>query len=301
MALDLKAVHKPFRRLGKLLKNFPDGPSPEDVHDIRTQTRRIEATVDAFHIEKKKPGSALVKSLKPIRKAAGDVRDMDVLTDFASSLKPEGDGECRLELMEHFAARRTKAATKLAKKVNANSRQIRVSLRQCAKLAESGLDAAGSRNAKPKDQRKTRQKAAQSMASSFKIEQELRDWPKLNNKNIHPFRLKLKEWRYILQLGQNSNSNLVDTLGEVKDQIGLWHDWNELTGIASQVLDHGANREIAKQIRARTKRELDKALAGANALRTQYLQTDSISGRKKKGVATEIHPAVARATSRLAG
>ena len=105
----------------------------------------------------------------------------------------------------------------------------------------------------------------------------------------------------MLELGENSDSRLVDSLGEVKDQIGLWHDWNELTGIAADVLDHGANCEISNQIRARTKRELQKALSSANALRTQYLQTDSISGRKKKGAVREIHPAVARATSRLAG
>lgn len=302
MALDAQAVHKPFRKLGKLLKNFPDPPTPEEVHNVRTQTRRIEAVARAFRLEEKKSGSALVKKLKPIRKAAGDVRDMDVLTDFAASLDPAGDRECRLELMEHLAARRTKSAKKLAKKVTSMAKQVRASLKHIGKLAEAGLDADGkSHKATTSESRKVREKSMQSMASSFQIEQDLRGWPRLTSKNIHPFRLKVKEWRYILELGQNSDSGLLDALGEVKDQIGLWHDWNELSGIANEALDHGSHCAVADQIRSRTKQELDKALTSANALRARYLQADAISGQRKKGVAAEIHPAVARATARLAG
>lgn len=299
MALDAKAVHKPFRKLGRLLKKFPDPPAPEDVHDVRTDTRRIEAMVDAFQLDHKKSGSPLLKSLTPIRKAAGDVRDMDVLTDFAASLQPDGDGQCRLQLMEHLAGRRTKAAAKLAKKVDANGKQARDSLKQCGKFAESGLDAAGLRNAKPKDKQKSREKSASSMVSSLAFEQELRAWPKLTEKNIHPFRLKVKEWRYLLQLGQDSDSKLIDVLGKVKDQIGLWHDWNELAGIAAKTLNHGARCPITAQIRARTRDELQKALQLANTFRAQYLPSEERRG-KKKTVVAEIHPAVARATSRLA-
>lgn len=298
MALDAKAVHKPFRKLGKLLKKFPDPPSPEDVHDVRTHTRRIEAMVGAFQLDNKKSGNTLVKSLKPIRKAAGEVRDMDVLTDFAASLDPKSDGDCRLRLMEHLTSRRNKAAAKLSKKVSVNEKQARNGLKQTGKLAEAGLDAANTRNANAKDKRKMREKSADSMASSLEIEQELRDWPKLTEKNIHPFRLKVKELRYVLQLGENSDSKLIDALGEVKDQIGLWHDWNELSGIAAKVLDHGAGCPITSEIRSRTKQKLEKALQSAKALREEYLQQPH--GPRKKGAVAEINPAVIKATSRLA-
>lgn len=298
MALDTKTVQKPFRKLGKLLKKLPDPPSPEDVHDIRTHTRRIEAVVGAFKLDKQKSGNKLVKSLKPIRKAAGGVRDMDVLTDFAASLDPKADGDCRLRLMEHLTIRRNKAAAKLLRKVSANEKQARNGLKQIGKLAEAGLDAANTRNAKPKDRSKMREKSAESMASSLEIEQELRDWPKLTEKNIHPFRLKVKELRYVLQLGENSDSKLIDALGEAKEQIGLWHDWNELSGIAAKVLDHGAACPITSEIRSRTKQELEKALQSADALREEYLHQPR--GPQKKGAVSEIHPAVIRATSRLA-
>jgi CHAD domain-containing protein len=201
--------------------------------------------------------------------------------------------------MEHLAACRTKAAGKLAKKVGANGKEVRSSLKEAGKFAEVGLDAGTSRNVKTKEKRKIREQSANSMASSFDIEQELRAWPKLNAKNIHPFRLKVKEWRYVLQLGQESDSRLLDELGRVKDQIGLWHDWNELSGIAAKAFDHGPGCSVMAQIRSRTKKEFEKALETANAFRAQYLPTEERRARKK-GVVTEIHPAVARATSRLA-
>jgi len=299
MALDAKSVNKPFRKLGNLLKHLPDLPSPEDVHDVRTQTRRIEAVVGAFNLGSKKSGGCLLEDLKPIRKAAGDVRDMDVLTDFAASLDPEGDGNCRLKLMEHLAGRRRKAASKLLKRVSAKEKHARPLLKECSKVAEAGLDSANSRNAEEKDKARSRRKSVNSMASSLQIAQELRSWPKLDESNIHSFRLKVKELRYVLQLGPHSDSKLIDELGKVKNQIGLWHDWNELCGITAEVLDHGASCPIAAQIRERTRHELRKALDAANRMRAEYLSAGSNRSPKKRAVA-DLHPAVIKATSRLA-
>jgi CHAD domain-containing protein len=303
MALDIKSVNKPFRKLRKLLKNFPDPPDPEDVHDVRTYTRRIEAMTGAFQLDSKKAGKNLAKSLKPIRRAAGDVRDIDVLTDFAASLDPNGDAACRLKLMQHLADHRTRAAARLAKKVKSNAQQARADLKQCATIAQHGIASVELKGIKEKDKQKSRRKSASSMASSLQIEQELRDWPRFSEKNLHPFRLKVKELRYVLQLAQDSDSKLIDVLGEVKDQIGLWHDWSELAAIAGQVLDHGARCPIAAQIRARTKQELDQAMKDADSLRAQYLPSKAENASKKsgrKGALSEIHPDLIKATSRLA-
>ena len=303
MPLDAKLVKKPFSKMRKLLKGFPDPPASEDVHDVRTYTRRVEATIGALQLRDKKTGKDLVKNLKPIRRAAGRVRDIDVLTDLAASLDPNGDRDCRLKLMQYLARHRTKSAAKLVKKVSALEKQLRAELKQCATAAGSGIDGTKTSSATEKDKRKSREKAARSITSTLQIEQELRDWPRLNKSNIHPFRIKVKELRYVLQLGQESDSPLTDVLGEVKDQIGLWHDWNEMAGLASQVLDHGARCALTAQIRARTKKELEKALHDANALRAQYLpgKADSASRKSgKKEVASEIPPKVIEAISRLA-
>jgi CHAD domain-containing protein len=304
MALDAEAIGKPFKKLRKLLKDFPDSPAAEDVHDLRTHTRRIEAIVGAFQLQDRKAGKSLKKDLKPIRKTAGDVRDMDVLTDLAASVEPEGDTDCRLKLIQHLSARRSKLAMKLAKKIAANKHQVRMELKDCEAIAEEGVGSATSVRAKKKDRQKSREKAVRSMSSSLQIEEDMREWPRLNKDNLHPFRLKVKELRYTLQLGQKSDSKLIEVLGEAKDQIGLWHDWNELAAIAADVIDHGARCPVVTRIRARANEEFQRALDGANALRTRYLIGENGGGKKslgKKRVASDLHPALLNANSRLAG
>ncbi len=300
MALDAKSVQKPFRKLGRLLKSLTGPPSSEDVHDIRTHTRRVEAIVDAFELKRKKAGNGLVKSLRPIRKAAGAVRDMDVLSGFVAELDPREDDDCRAQLMEHLANQRTKAAKKLLKEISANKKKARAELKECGKMADSGLDASGSRDSQEKDKQKSRRQSTTSIATSLQIEQELINWPKLTEGNIHSFRLKVKELRYVLELADNSDSPLIEALGEVKDQIGLWHDWSELSGIASEVLDHGAGCSISAQMRARTRQEFQKAVVGANHLREAYLTAEPGHAARKKGVIKGIHPAAVEAASRLA-
>jgi hypothetical protein len=104
----------------------------------------------------------------------------------------------------------------------------------------------------------------------------------------------------VLQLSQNRDSELIAELGEVKDQIGLWHDWNELAAISSEVLTHRAGCEINGQIRSRTREESKKALQRANAFRAQYLPNQAGRRSRRKGVVAEIRPALIKATSRLA-
>lgn len=225
---------------------------------------------------------------------------MDVLTDFVATLDPGGDGNCRMRLMKHLANQRTKAASKLLRKVQANAKEVRADLKQCGKMAEAGLNSANARNAKKKDKQKNRQKSADSISSALQIEQELNDWPKLSQNNIHPFRLKVKELRYILELAESSDSKVLDALGEVKDQVGLWHDWHELSGIAAEVLDHGTACPITTQIRTRTKHEFEKAMNSANRLRNDYLTSESRRPARRKGADKEIHPDMIKASARLA-
>ena len=49
--LDPERVLKPTRKLRKLLKNMPKQPAPEQVHDLRTNTRRFEAILAAVSPE----------------------------------------------------------------------------------------------------------------------------------------------------------------------------------------------------------------------------------------------------------
>src|SRR5207253_7934757 len=79
----------------------------------------------------------------------------------------------------------------------------------------------------------------EAMANALKLSSELAITTKLDRKNLHPYRLKVKELRYVLQLANDADEQqFVDKLGEVKDAIGEWHDWEELITIANGVVDH---------------------------------------------------------------
>ena len=46
----------------------------------------------------------------------------------------------------------------------------------------------------------------------------------------------------MLQMAEGSDrQEFVRQLGDVKDAIGEWHDWEELVAIAKTVVDHEAN------------------------------------------------------------
>jgi CHAD domain-containing protein len=139
------------------------------------------------------------------------------------------------------------------------------------------------------------------MAVSLQLEMELAAWPKLNAGNIHPFRLKVKELRYILQLARDSDLDFIETLGEVKDRIGEWHDWSELALIADDIIDPGPASKLNKWIRGRVKDEFKKALAIANRMRRQYLGGAISRRRGERRPPIRLKDSVVRATSRLAG
>ncbi len=76
------------------------------------------------------------------------------------------------------------------------------------------------------------------------VVRELGEWPPLDAENIHAFRLKVKELRYILQLDADADPGLVEALGDVQRRIGDWHDWHQLEEIAREVLDLEQDRAL---------------------------------------------------------
>ncbi len=295
MALQLKAAQKPFRKFRKILKGFSQPPAPDDVHVLRTQARHLEAVVHALQLENQAAGSDLLKVLKPFRKQAGQVRDLDVLIGFSSSLEHEADDQSLVNLLEGLSARRKKAAQELSETVSAREQKTSKLLKRCLKLVE---DETGSRDANARD---GRQVSIKPMARALQLQAELAEWPPFTAKNIHPYRLKVKELRYVLDLGEGTESRFSAALGEVKDQIGVWHDWSQLARISRKSLRNGNGPKLLKQIRARASQEFDKALHLGNVLQTHYFSGPGVSVPGKKAPVLAISASAIKRTSRLAG
>jgi CHAD domain-containing protein len=250
MALDPDALHKPVRRLRKLLKRMPKRPVPGDVHKMRTSTRRLEAALTALSM---KPMRAL-GGLSRVRRAAGKVRDMDVLIHFASTVHPDGEDECSVQLLEHLGAQRRKHAKRLHAVVD----KYRGSARKSLKKTEHQFDAVELGGPK-------------AAAIAIGLEHELMQ-ERLGRQSLHTYRLKVKQLRNTLRLAQAGDGELLDALTDVKDSIGEWHDWESLLAVAKDALDHGAKCGLLRTLKRTCDQRYQSALRKARALQRVKLK-----------------------------
>ncbi|HUA92144.1 MAG TPA: CHAD domain-containing protein [Terracidiphilus sp.] len=274
--MQLERVQKPLRQMRKSLKRLSPDPPPETVHKLRTRARHIEAIAAALSEPGEKRAQRLLKSIKPVRKAAGNVRDMDVLTGNVLSLPQDGYRESLLRLVERLGIERQKSAGDLVDAVDQQRKAARRILKQYAKLVRSALADQGPG---PSDTAQAHSVLHIRAVIQDRVH-ELSQGPTLTAHNLHPFRLKVKELRSILQLlpptDPAANAALIAALGEVKDKIGEWHDWLQLAETARKILDPADDRALLKKIDQVGKQKFRQGLASANNLRKRYLRPPSI-------------------------
>ncbi len=264
MAFDPDKAKKSVRSLRKSLRSMPRQPSPKQVHDLRTRSRRLEAVVHTLMLENRKEGKRVLRAITPIRKKAGKARDIDVFLGLVTTIAKDEEKECLIELIEYLGSERVKSIRKLRSIFSAHQKNARARLKQCCALIEKQSAGPKKPGAANPDW------PATAIAAALEVWTELTDWPRLNASNLHPFRLQVKELRYILRLREGDDDKFVRTLGEVKDAIGEWHDWNELATIAAGELRHGTQCPLVKQLRSTAKQKFVDALSIANAMRKTY-------------------------------
>jgi CHAD domain-containing protein len=268
MAEELERARKAVRELSKTLKSLPMDPPPEEIHKLRTTTRRVEAIVSVLgHVEGKESRRVL-KSIEPIRKAAGGVREMDVMIVNARKLERYVAGDSLTRMLEHLQIARQQNAEVLRRVLGRRRDLARENLKQYSRLIRTALapeKEAVSLNGLPAHLQEGVHSAA------IKVVRELGEWPPLDADNVHAFRLKVKELRYILQLSADADSGLVETLGNVQRLIGDWHDWQQLEQIARKLLNMKRDGTLLTRIGETSRRRLSRALTAANALRGKYL------------------------------
>ncbi|MBV8674390.1 MAG: CHAD domain-containing protein [Acidobacteriaceae bacterium] len=294
MSLNAKGLQKPFRKLRKSLKKFPKRPTPEQVHDLRTSSRKLEAVMDALRLNGQRRGRCLLKAVAPIRKDAGKVRDMDVLTGFAATLTSQGEEECLVQLLEHIGAKRERSARKLLKGIKDKRTKARKLLKDHAFIVDESFAAPENETPELKDW------PAHATATALQLSRELASWPDLRHDNLHPYRLKIKELRYVLQLRDDPDDELVSELGDAKDAIGEWHDWSELEAIANKVLDHGRKCKVLQQIHSTVGEKLDHAMSLTQSLRKRRLNPEQGDRSARKKSPVKLKEAVVITSAKLA-
>ncbi len=274
-------LREPFRKLRESLKHIEKNPPPEEVHKLRIQARRIESIASALRPSGGRKSRRLIKPVKQLRRAAGGVRDMDVLTGNALSLRDRSNGPSLARLLDYLRSARAKNALKLLKAVDRESKMARKSLREYSRLIKSaprpshGL-AHSSSSARPP--------ADPLYAAVGELIAELTAWPAITVRSIHGFRLKVKELRYVMQALPESDKAFVDALGVVKDQIGEWHDWQQLAEVAGQAIPGPQDQALLEEIKKMARKKLRQAKVVSNAMREGWLTPSKMlpnSVRKK--------------------
>jgi len=268
MAGELERVRKALRELDKSLKSLPANPTPDAVHKLRTAARRVEAIAAVLESTEGKKSRRLVKAIEPMRKAAGGVRDMDVLAANVRRLSRYDAGESLNRLLDHLGTVRRQNAEKLERALHHRRKGVARELKEYSRLIVSVLKRAQA-GAHADDESTQTEEEIHTAATT--VLRELGEWRPLDAENLHEFRLKVKELRYTLQLDANADPGLVAALGDVQRRIGDWHDWQQLEEIAREVLIHEEDRALRDRIAATVIRKFDRALAAANALRSKYL------------------------------
>ncbi len=114
MALEPKKVGKAARKLRNFLKKNSRHVTPEEIHRLRTTIRKLEAAVDAVLPKPSRRERAILREIGRIRKRAGKIRDMDILTADAISMRGvKKEQEHLIELVHHLGAKRHKQAKRL--------------------------------------------------------------------------------------------------------------------------------------------------------------------------------------------
>jgi CHAD domain-containing protein len=283
MPIDSDRILKSVRKLRKCTARLPKEPSPADIHKLRTTARKLEAMFTTLSLDSRKNESQLIKRVRKIRKRAGKVRDLDVLTGDLAAIRVDGETECQVRLLEHLGGERLQQAAKLRKLVSNNRAELKSRLRKASARLDKALQ-----NTEP-------QPASLAAAESLRLASEL-DIPRRFNKgNLHPYRLKVKQLRYVLNLAPD-HPKFLDDLDKVKDAIGEWHDWEELVAIANNVLDHGTSCKLVRELKETADSKFEHAVRTTEGLRKAYLKMPS---RKKPSRPVELNPAVIEATAAL--
>jgi CHAD domain-containing protein len=274
MAIDPGRIQKNVRKLQKALSKLNKRSTPEEIHDLRIRVRRFETTVEALALDSKRNERRLVKRLDRIRKRAGRIRDLDVLTSDLAGLHVKGDQNCLVQLFEYLGTERYKYARRLVRSIRKDRSIIRKRFKRTSRRMESLL----SRNHHTSSSEGEAIRTV--IAPATELVSELSTPAILNRGNLHEFRLRVKRLYDILQMSDDAaHARFVESLGRVKDAIGEWHDWEELIAIATKILRHGPSCRLLHEFRVVSSRKYESALSIANQMRQDYLKSAERSGR----------------------
>jgi CHAD domain-containing protein len=282
-------------RLLDLAANF-DGildqgsASPRAVHQLRTGSRRIQATIETMLREDgasiaslEKPAQRWLRELKRLRRKAAPVRDLDVHRKLLK--KPLADSIKRFAATEEGSRAAGDRLRGLAARFDDWLKDQRCAragpFKECLKKRGPKLKARARAFLAAGDRLHELSRIAVPPRNAARGSEmaALRDFvrlveatPVLDAKNLHGFRKAVKKARYIAESGGSADGSktVLKALKRVQDAIGDWHDRLSLTQEAKTALGNDG-AELAAWLTIETGRYFSRALTTTGRIREELL------------------------------
>lgn len=220
-----------FQKLSQFGRKLSSKASPDDVHQLRTTSRRIE-TIIMSHQDQLSGTAKLIKQLGRLRRKAGKVRDFDVQMDALRAITVESITRDKARLTTELERVRGKREKKLLATV---AKEFDNTLQKRIGKVETQLATVSTQN-RPDYAALALDKFAD-IANEYTV---------LNEDNLHPFRIACKRVRYLAELGDTREaSTIVVECRRAQDAIGTWHDAVMLTQRAERLFSKNRSPLVA--------------------------------------------------------
>lgn len=334
MSGELRKIQKLAAALRLNLSKCADDPDIDPVHDTRTGTRRLQATLEELLREAPEGDSgqkvraadtSLMRHLKKIRRAAAPVRDLDVHRKLLDKLVKHALGErTKKELREGTseampplipdepdllerpeAGLRTTGLEQQADDLDAwlkhrrsqNAHQFQTQADGLVAKFDKRLQELAAALQMTPGRRAAKPAGVVALDSFARLASEMQ---LLDASNLHDFRKGAKKARYVAELAAQRDKHadaVAKTLKKLQDEIGDWHDWLVLGEEAHAALGDGATELIAL-VESERDRHFVAAMKTAAKLRGRLMGEWLATSRKPVASARSRPTASRRAIAR---
>ncbi len=273
------------------------GPEVDNVHQLRTGTRRVEATLEILAREAGARGLGMeteqvrlrwLRQLKKVRQASGAVRDLDVHRELLAEHYLPNDANSAAAVADVQSAEATSAEeveTDPAALLRAQAHALDAWLASRRETAIHALrDALRGREAKlvaveqafvsAFAKRRSAARSTHRSAARLSLEDYLRlmdAMPHLDAANLHDFRKGAKKARYVAEADDDDAAvAMTKAIKRVQDAIGDWHDWEVLAEESREALGE-AGVVLEKDLDRNVKRAYDRALRTAATMGRRFV------------------------------
>jgi len=299
---ELEDVRRLARKLRGNLVKCGNNPDVDPVHDTRTGTRRLQATLEDL-LRETPPGpvgekvrdaaTSTMKLLKKIRREAGPIRDLDVHRNLVEKLTKRLEVKVEELPLRTADKRNSQPAapeipvvapqptaleqqadqldawlkyrrTEFAEELRGQAGDLVDKLDKRMGELEGAMGVRRARVARKKPPGVVALDSFARLASEMQM---------LDATNLHDFRKGAKKARYVAELaarGDGQAKQVGETLKKLQDEIGDWHDWLVLAEEAHAALGDAAP-ELTALLEAERERHFVAAMKTAAMLRGRLM------------------------------